>query len=56
MCLQKVTKKSLSPFDDNRFYENNIKNKPWNYYYWFGSSGIFSPISGCKSKGKIWED
>ena len=30
MYLQKVKKSTLSHFDDKRYYENNIKSKPWN--------------------------
>ena len=33
MYLKKVTKNSLSPFDDKGCYENNIKRRPWKYYY-----------------------
>ena len=29
MFLQKITKKSLSPFDDKRKYINNIQSTPW---------------------------
>ena len=30
MYLQKVCKNTLSPFDDERCYKNNIESKPWN--------------------------
>ena len=29
MCLQKVIKNTLSPFDDKRCYESNFENEPW---------------------------
>ena len=29
MYLQKVSKNTLSPFDDKRCYENNFENEPW---------------------------
>ena len=29
MFIQKITKKSLSPFDDKREYINNIESRPW---------------------------
>ena len=29
MYLQRVQKSTLSPFDDNRFYENKFESKPW---------------------------
>ena len=29
MYLQRVKKSTLSPFDDKRCYESNIKKKPW---------------------------
>ena len=50
MLLQKVTKSTLSIFDDKRCYINETESKPWNWISYFYWKTFFNSINSVRNK------